>query len=315
MEALSVHLPTSPPPPLAGIHPGTGDHHTPCCHRGRSPSFPSVPSHHSPPTTQPILLDARRKPDCRILAQPQAEMPGRSFMYPGQDPSTTYSPPRRNALLPLLPPRRTLPHRRGSQGRHRVSSCGRPSMSRLGRVASLTPTGGGADALLSARVGLSLWICEQPSRGGMQITTSLFQVQVQPSNPPRTSVWKCITPLRAPTVVSSIRHGCPCCRDYPAGGGSFRNGLAAGVEGHTSDAVPRATAKLPLQNPRFRMMAFPGPQPARAAADMRRAIIVSAFGDHPPLTPEEIKATPAGRFGLDQASLEAKRAARWVLDR
>nr|CAB3456866.1 unnamed protein product [Digitaria exilis] len=46
----------------------------------------------------------------------------------------------------------------------------------------------------------------------------------------------------------------------------------------------------------------------RTAADMRRAIIVTAFGDRPPLRADEVKATLAGRFGLDQATIDAKPA-------
>lgn len=41
---------------------------------------------------------------------------------------------------------------------------------------------------------------------------------------------------------------------------------------------------------------------------MRRAIILSAFGDHPPLTTDEIEGTLAGRFDIDCAILEAKHA-------
>ncbi|GJM95724.1 hypothetical protein PR202_ga12501 [Eleusine coracana subsp. coracana] len=46
----------------------------------------------------------------------------------------------------------------------------------------------------------------------------------------------------------------------------------------------------------------------RAAADMRRAIIVLVFGDHPPVTPDDIKAIMAARFSLNLVSLEAKQA-------
>lgn len=90
----------------------------------------------------------------------------------------------------------------------------------------------------------------------------------------------------------------------------------ADTAGRVDAATPRATVKLPLQNFRFRMIVLPRPATScvidwsdhleQAAADMHRAVIVSIFGDHLPLTTDETKETMAVCFSLYRATLEAK---------